>query len=59
MKKKVKLPYLTTPVTIHIQHIVPSFFEGEELVVFRRYITSRRTWVEEMLYKHDLDRYEV
>ena len=56
---KVKLPYLVEPCKIHIQHIVTSYFEDEQLVIFRRFIKSKNTWVEEMLYKHDLDRYKL
>lgn len=56
---KVKLPYLVEPCKIHIQHIVPSFFDDEELVIFRRFIKGKRIWIEEMLYKHDLDRYKI
>ena len=59
MKKKVQLPFLCTTSTIYVQHIFPSFFDGEELVIYRRYIVARRLWVEEMCYKHELDRYEV
>ena len=59
MKKKVQLPHLCTTSTIHIQHIFPSFFDGEELVVYRRYIVVRRLWIEEMCYKHQLDSYEL
>lgn len=55
IKKKVQLPHLHSSTTIHIQHILPSFFDGEELVVYRRYI---RLWVEEMCYKNQLDSYE-
>ena len=58
IKKKVKLPHLHSPTTIYIQHILPSFFDGEELVVYRRYIVARRLWIEEMCYKHQLDSYE-
>ena len=56
---KVKLPYLVEPCKIHIQHIVNSYFEDEQLVIFRRFVKSKNTWVEEMLYKHDLDRYKL
>ena len=57
MKKKfkVKLPFLTSPTTIHIQHIVSSYFEDDELVIYRRYIRSRERWVEEMIYKSELE----
>jgi hypothetical protein len=56
---KIKLPHLILPCKIHIQHVVPSFFDNEELVIYRRYIRSRELWVEEMIYKHQLERYEV
>ena len=57
MKKtiKVKLPFLTSSTTIHIQHIVSSYFEDDELVIYRRYIRSRERWVEEMIYKSELE----
>lgn len=57
MKKKfkVKLPFLTSPTTIHIQHIVSSYFEDDELVIYRRYIRSRERWVEEMIYRSELE----
>jgi len=57
MKKtiKVKLPFLTSPTTIHVQHIVSSYFEDDELVIYRRYIRSRERWVEEMIYKSELE----
>ena len=58
IKKKVQLPHLCTTSTIYVQHILPSFFDGEELVIYRRYISARRLWVEEMCYKHQLDSYE-
>jgi hypothetical protein len=59
IKKRVQLPQLHIPTTIHIQHILSSFFEGEELVIYRRYISARGLWVEEMCYRHELDRYEI
>lgn len=59
MKKKVQLPHVCSPTTIHIQNIISSFFDGEELVIYRRYIKARKLWVEEMCYKHELDSYEV
>lgn len=54
-KIKVKLPFLTSPTTIHIQHVVPSYFDDEEIIIYRRYIRSRERWVEEMIYKSELE----
>jgi hypothetical protein len=58
-KKKVQLPHLHSPTTIYIQNIISSFFDGEELVIYRRYVKARKLWVEEMCYKHELDSYEI
>lgn len=57
MKKKIKikLPFLTSPTTIHIQHIVSSCFDDEEIVIYKRYVRSRDRWVEEMIYRSELE----
>lgn len=57
MKKtiKVRLPFLTSPTTIHIQHILPSCFDDEEIVIYKRYVRSRERWVEEMIYRSELE----
>lgn len=57
MKKKfkVRLPFLTSSTTIHIQHIVSSYFDDEEIVIYKRYVRSRERWVEEMIYRSELE----
>jgi hypothetical protein len=54
---KIRLNWATKPVKVYIEHILPSVYEDERLIVYRVWLKHKRYWHEGMCTKTQMDSY--
>lgn len=59
MSFKAIIPFSFKPMKVHIDHVLPSIYEGEKLIIYRVFGTHKRWWHQFMCTDSEMSLYRT